>query len=626
MDPLLINLLLTGTGVGGAGWLIYTNYPKIEEMLQMKLSSSLHRDGGGDKTSQPLHKIFYLYKHESVGAWSKWMESQNAEIKDIAYTSLVQYLACEADELGSLTPEVIRTIPSFKRPETFQIVAELIDRCRKKVNILKAVDNYLEEAASALLKIDCDRAEKFLIDQYHKLKDQTDTAHVRTGIIRSLIKSQFNNNLLDLVIDFLRDEKNNVMQKSDLLADLEGMAEDSSKIEFFKNIFLRFISQSHEIGENTAKIMQIIFSKLDPVVFCENPDEDIWRALINGLEGHNKSHFIKFLEYPIQNKEKFISSVLLKDLINKDEPVRSSIRDLIIKRFKLTEKELDILKTPVKQEDVDFIKQVVVVEKGKKTKTITHELLGDYHTLEKLIFNSDAHARGNLGSVQTLMGAGVEEKLYLLRGMCGNHNRGFVYIDIDQLIGNTHELGRLKQLVNNNKPCFIYFDNLDKLLTRAYTDYERDNAKELSKILKELALLPSINFLGNIPYNREELKKLKPDLLNTLQSTTAFLPFRISLNIEKPDEKDRRRIFLQAFAKIDAQRASDSNEFNLDVMIAATEGMSMLEYLQFMQNYFEISLFAFGKLISMEEFALYSMSPIQAPSEYQMITAQVVEE
>jgi hypothetical protein len=372
--------------------------------------------------------------------------------------------------------------------------------------------------------------------------------------------------------------------------------------------------------------MQIIFSKLDSIVFCENPDEDIWYVLISGLEGHNKPHFYKLLENPIQNKEKFITSALLKKLISLEEPVRTSIRDLIIKRFKLTEKELDILKTPIKQEDVDFVKQVIVVEKGKKTKAITHELLGHYHTLEKLIFNFDLHAKGNMGSVQVLMGVGVEEKLYILRGMCGNHNRGFIYIDIDQLISNSLELGRLKQLVNNNKPCFIYFDNLDQLLTREYADYERDNAKELSKILKELALLPSINFLGNIPHNRDELKKLKPNLFNTLQNTTAFLPFRISINIEKPDDKDRRRVFLQAFEKIDAQRASDSSEFNLDAMMTTTEGMSMLEYLQFLQNYFEISLFAFGKLISMEEFSSHTMSSDQLSSEYQMITAQVIEE
>lgn len=602
MEPVYTDLIIGTAGLGGFGWFLYSNFPKIEALIEGKLMSSLTRESS-DKSSQPLQNIFYLYKHDSVKSWMKWMEGQDSTIKDTAYLALIRYLDTEEqEELGALTPEVIRTLPIFKRQESFGILTGLIQKCTNQLHLQIGMESYIEEAVYSLLKQENSKTEAFLLSQYAKFKQIANTSDLRTSLVKALVTYKIGLSLLPMIVDFMTDETINAAQRHDVIETIEHSLEELKRVEFFKGLFLKLLFTAVKILEDFNKAMVAIFGKIESIVFCENYDQETWKSIFTALSGYMRPTCVRILEHHIQNKGQYIAPEILLEFLKLDEPVKACFRDLIVRRFGITDKEMEIFKSGFKSEDLEFLYTASVFEKSKKPKSVCHELLPEYQTLEKMIFSSDSQSRELLSTIQVLTGPAIEEKVYLLRALCANHSRTFVYADIEKIIIDPQELNKLKQIVSNNKPCFVYFDTLEKFLLDGYLDIEENALKELTKIIKEFVMLPSVSLFANLPYTREELKNSKQELLKAFQVKEDILPFKISLELDNPDDKIRKKILLQFLGKVEGQRAADSLEFNLEEFLLATDGLSMLAYLQMLHKYFEVALFGYGRLIALDEF------------------------
>lgn len=586
------------------GWLAVANYPLIEQLLQNKLEESLDRDID-DKANQPLHEIFLNFDHESTNAWLKWMDSQDTEAKNLAYQKIWDYLSGEPETLGSVTGDAIKAITAFKRPETYQLILDLLIKVRENFMRFKTVDLFYQDAVSALISINPEAGIPAIAEEVLNYQRRSDGEKMQLYIFKALAKQDE----YDLVAPiFITTILNPDIFKA-IKAELVYLIEKKNSIfrrKLYTEIFRAYIKiASNIVSEDDQQILEQIFQNSKKFFTKEDFDEDVWNCIVEICDLPKlRTLFIKLISNFLANGEDELLREQITILIEKNEPAKSSFREALAKRFKLTSQELETISLPFKLEDLIFDKPTTItVEKSKKTKNVTHELLDTYHNFERIIFNTEqSKADRSLGMVSLIPGTSSIEKLYLLRALAANANITFIYVDYEKLIKANFEVANLKNSVNNCKPCIVYFDSIESILVKPELEKaEALHIKELIKALKDLSQLAGVHFLGNLPYNKDTLKQDNLELYSMIHSNTRGY-FKLILSINRPDEKDKQRILLYNQNKMSPERIMDSEKYDASSIVNYAQPMSILEFLFFLTQYFEFSLFIYGELIPISSF------------------------
>ena len=573
-------------------------------MLQGQLDKSLDRDTE-DKSNQPLHEIFLEFDHESAAAWLKWMESREDEVKNLAYQKIWNYLGGEPETIGSVTGDAIKAITAFKRPETYQLIKELVIRVREKFPRFKTIDLFYQEAVSALVIIDASEAIPFLATEMSNYEKRTDVDRMQQYILKALAKSDEYDLVAPIFIRTILDAEIARVVKAELIFLLEKK-DSVFRRKLYTEIFKTLIQSPVTVmSEDDQQIIEHIFHNSKKFFIKDDFNEDLWNCILKLCDLPKlRTLFIKLVSSFLANGEDELLREQICALIEKSEPAKSSFREAMGKRFQITSQELETIKLPYKKEDLIFEKEATItVEKSKKTKNVTHELLDTYHLLDKAIFSNEiSKLDRSLGMVSLIHGGSSLEKIYLLRALAANTNITFIYVNYTQLIKSNFEVANLKNSVNNCKPCIVYFDSMESILVKPELDKaEALHLKELVKSLKELSQLAGVHLLGNLPYNKDTLKQENAALYTMVNSTLRGY-FKLILNIDKPDMKDKERILLANQNKMSLDRMQDAENYDAKSILSYAQSMSMLEFLYFLTQYFEFSLFAHGKLIPLSDF------------------------
>ncbi len=592
---MLLGIAVVSAGIG----ILYQNYQKIEEMLGNKLSESLDRLG--DPKLQPFRKVFHQYQHRSAELWYEWIRGQDKAVKDIAFDKLLDYLDSPLEKLGSVTVDAIKTVLAFKREKSFSAITNLLKKARKAWGQYKTVEVFYEKAVVGLALMNSKDAEKFILAELEIAKHKNDFDSLLLSLMKAIEKLEHSEPIEAAVLESVTENLLKFDVKKQALGLIEKYDLETQKRMYFK-IFKKYLSSSSKIlEENEDKIIEIVLSKLKKYTSVDF-DQEIWSCILEAAENEKLVNITSNFLCDVIHYEDQIEAEQLADLLKLKEPGRTKYTEAMANRNKLNEKELALLKNHIKKEHIEFETKSFNIEKSKKTMTVASELAGEYHRLEQIFIGGAAIKNDkNNGVILIISGDAEIEKLYLLRALAANSNIAFAYIDSFTLINAPDLMMTLSNTLNNNKPCITYIDNLDTTLSKKLEKSQAQHLKDINKIIKELCIIPNMLFIGNISHSKENLKATVPDLDKAIKNSSHG-NYKIIHEINKPDIKDRRRVFQNFQQKLQDKRTLDSEGFSVDALLGATEGFSLIDYQLFLEEFFEISLLIFGALISMPEF------------------------
>lgn len=596
---LFFGIAATSAGV----WVVYVNYQKIQLLLKNKLAKSLDRYG--DAEMQPFRKIFYEYNHRSAELWYEWIRGQDKAIQDMAFDKLLEYLNSPLEELGSVTTDVINTVLSFKREKSFSAITDLLKKSRKAWGQYKTIEVFYEKAIIGLTTMDQDDAEKFILAEYEIAKHKNDMNSLVVSLMKALGELKASEKIEETLVELLTENLIKFDIKKYALSMIEKYELETQKRINFR-VFKKYVTSSAKtLEENDDKVLEAILTKLKKYISVDF-DEEVWVCIINASQVERlKSIIYKFLSDFIQFEDQ-IDPMQFSELLKQEDPGLTKYIEAMSKRNKLNDKEQDLLKSNLKKEYLEFETKTLNIEKSKKTMSIPAELNGEYHALEQIFFNgSEIKNDKNTGTIHVISGNAEEEKLFLLRALAANNNIAFAYIDSHQVLSSSDVMMTLGNTLNNSKPCIVYFDNLDTTLSKPLNKIQASNQKEINNIVKELGIIPNMFFIGNISYNKENIKTTNPNLHKNINGSSHG-DFKIFHEIRKPDMKDRRRVFQNYQQKLQDKRILDSEGFSVDALLGATEGFSYIDFQIFLDEYMQISLLMHGCLVSMPEFLKYA--------------------
>lgn len=583
--------------------------------------------GRSSKVSDPsvvdprkLHppKVFYKYNHDSINFWITWIKSQDSSTQEKAFEQLVVHLTSPVSKLGVISADAIRAMIEFGTERAYIILRDLLITCSKALGQYKSIEIFYEDLAMGLTKFDkVQETEKVLVDIFYEIKKKSELVNPQVALLKALGKLELNQRVVQTFDEILANKSLNSKVRSEVLSIIEAQEPDVQKRVFLMILDNQLKNQQGIVRDEDERLFGIIFQKLKKFFSNDESSEYLWELMNNGINSSKHNFvFIKLFSDAIELKDESISNIKLLELLGKPEPARTPFKEAFVKRNSVDRKEQEVLRTNIKQEDLVYEKSICKSDKSKTAKAVSYELLNDYKSLEKdLILLQDTSKSDKLvQSINVVLGTGIDEKIYLIRALAANNNRSFVYVDAPTLYCDPELIQSFRTTVNNSKPCLVYMDNLDLVLEKNLSKTDSINVKNISRIVGEFSILPSVRFVASLPFTREDMQSLYAGMNDKL-SAQSHGNFRVIYEINKPDFIKRRTLISSKFADIKPERIeADSGSFDIDDFAESTDGMSYLEYGLLVSQYFEISLMIFGRLISYKDFVELNQHRVSTPA------------
>jgi hypothetical protein len=563
-------------------------------------------------------KVFYKYNHDSIYHWVTWVKTQDSATQEKAFDQLVNHLSSPVSRLGVISADAIRALIEFTTERAYIILRNLLVTCSKALGQYKSIEIFYEDLAMGLTRFDrVPETEAVLIETFHEIKKKSELAQPQIAILKALGKLEFNQKVIQTFDEILANRSLNSKVRSEVLSIIEAQESDIQKRVFLTILDNQLKNQNGLVRDEDEKLFGTIFNRLKKYLANDECAEYLWELMNTGLASQKHNFvFIKLFCDAIELKDDAISNIKLLELLAKPEPARTPIKEAFVKRNSVDRKEQEVLRTNIKQEDLVYEKSICKSDKSKTAKAVSYELLNDYKALEKdlILLQDTSKSDKMVQSINVILGTGNDEKIYLIRALAANNNRSFVYVDAPTLYSDPELIQSFRTTVNNSKPCLVYMDNLDLVLEKNLSKTDSINVKNISRIVGEFSILPSVRFVASLPFTREDMQSLYSSMNDKL-SAQSHGNFRVIYEMNKPDFIKRRMIISSKFADIKPERIeADSGSFDIDDFAESTDGMSYLEYGLLVSQYFEISLMIFGRLVSYKDFVELNQHRVATPT------------
>jgi hypothetical protein len=563
-------------------------------------------------------KVFYKYNHDSIYQWVSWVKTQDSTTQEKAFDQLVNHLASPVSRLGVISADAIRALIEFATERAYIVLKNLLVNCSKVLGQYKSIEIFYEDLVMGLTKFDrVPETEAVLIETFHEIKKKSELIQPQIAILKALGKLEFNQKVIQTFDEILANRSLNSKVRSEVLSIIEAQESDIQKRVFLTILDNQLKNQNGLVRDEDEKLFGTIFNRLKKYLANDECAEYLWELMNTGLASQKHNFvFIKLFCDAIELKDDAISNIKLLELLAKPEPARTPIKEAFVKRNSVDRKEQEVLRTNIKQEDLVYEKSICKSDKSKTAKAVSYELLNDYKALEKdlILLQDTSKSDKMVQSVNVILGTGNDEKIYLIRALAANNNRSFVYVDAPTLYSDPELIQSFRTTVNNSKPCLVYMDNLDLVLEKNLSKTDSINVKNISRIVGEFSILPSVRFVASLPFTREDMQSLYSSMNDKL-SAQSHGNFRVIYEMNKPDFIKRRMIISSKFADIKPERIeADSGSFDIDDFAESTDGMSYLEYGLLVSQYFEISLMIFGRLVSYKDFVELNQHRVATPT------------
>ncbi len=600
MENLGILITIFGISVVSLGsWALFQFAPKIQGMLDSNSMLGGDQDSA-NKSLQPLYKVFYKFAHSSSNAWIDWILAQDKDTQDKAFDKLQSYLEGSPEELGIATQEVIKAVIRFKNPNSFDILSNLLINVRLHLGLLQCIDLFYLDLCKGIIELDTNRGTKVLTNELQVLKQRESkelaTEDFKISIIKALGSIKVvNDELREIFVKIITDRNFGGLIRKELIRALKDREDSLTEYIYVRALESHLDSSSQVLNKDHQTVLEELFNSFKH--FISKNNKTVWDLLIKSCYNDStRELFTGLIINMVINPQENFHEDQLMDLLNSQDPVRDGFRGALAERFKVTNNELSIFRSKLKPEDITFNQDILVLEKSKKTKVVTVELLPIYYKIEEMLNQelnqTNKSERKSKHAISLITGTGNDEKIYILRGLAANGNRSFVYIDLAQMILCSTELNKLISTISNSKPSIVYIDKLLEVFKKDLDAEEEIGLKHFLKSVRELSILPTVSFFGGLSIAESEIAEHKG--LSTTINTGGKGSYKILMNIDKPDRKIREEMMQDAFKKISLEKIDDS--FSLDALLEETENISLLKFLSFFIDFLEKSLMIHGKI------------------------------
>jgi hypothetical protein len=602
----LISIILIGT------FLILFNYHSSNKI---EFENDISKDNFRET---PLGEIFLGFDHDSTKTWLNWIDIQDDLKKQLAYEKLVGYLARPPKSLGVITSEVVKAITAFKsKADAFDVIANLILKCRKHYKQFKTIDLFYEIAAVGLVKLNQEQAKEFLVEELNIISLNNELESLQTYLVRAVTKLDFNDELEAILSKILLSHEY-VLEVRKELASLIDLKSLVVKERIYSVVLENFISSKLvELSEHEKTIFEIIFYQSVNLLNQDLENRSFWTLISKACDNIALQEIAsKILTRSISTDSDLMSPDYLLELMNKEEPLRTIFMESCMNKFKILESEKEILKVSVKQSDLNLKFQYlkIYIEKINITNVVTEVLLFKYHELENIIKSLDASLEKKSLHTIAFFGSAFDEKIYLLRAYAANCKKSFVYIDIAQLLDSKEIIRELKSRIIQVKPCIVYINSFENVLNKDLEKKYSQNYKAIMKTIKELSTIFNVCLIAGISFSLQDLDNLSSDCLTNLVTNVSTVD-RLELNMFT--QKDKEEILSTSLKKIYPMRVECIENLLPYEVINYFIDFDLLHMIYLWNKYLQISLCAYGRLICLNEFIEHQ--PINPNTEKHII-------
>lgn len=586
-------------------------YPFLKTLTgggQVAMQSGDEDQGDANPFSQaknpydiPLTDIFYKYKHNNVHSWLNWISSQSPEIKDKAFEMLRAYLNNNPELLGLVACETLMAVAGFKHQDSFRIISNFMERMRGSWNRFKHVDGFYESAAEAIISLDQgkDAFDALKIEFMH-LKPKKESKVVIKSLATHIMETNYTEDLEDFAIRSIADPLVQFNAKSVILAKLSELNDEKKSLAYGRLLEIYMGPSVLALTTDDHKI--IIQIQDDLKKYIKRGNKWLLELLLSACENKKTVDlFAELLADIVSDDGLEFSQEDIIMLLKKPEPCRSLIKDALCVRQNLSAAEQGVVRFKFAQKDFIFSKILVNNEKKKETVTVAPILLDAYQTIKNNFFGENTRPKNGKYSFPLLVGNSPNEKIYLCRSLAANEKVAFVYIDLAQLFIDNNALSNLKKTVAHYKPALIYFDNFQEVFTGEANGEFKLKLKHFNKTIRELQGSPSLQMLGS--FNGTTDFYDKDPLVEMLLIDKSRGDYKKLYAFDKPDEEFIREEIKRQINQLDPEKHEDFNVNNLlDYLFEETIGLTSLEFLSYISNYFSYSILGKGKLVDEKEY------------------------
>lgn len=580
-------------------WFAYQYAPLVQGFLDKSFGNK-SATNYENKALQPLYKVFYKFSHRSGDDWVKWILNENEETRKLAFDQLKAHLESPAEQFGLATKEVIKAVAAFKRYDSLEILSNLFNSIRPRLGQLKSIDLFFEDLCLSVTKLDPIQGVGFLKNELHFLDtnqpDGLNFEEFKVAVIKALASVEFlPQDLLDFFVTVITNKTYSSRLRKELIKLIIKRAPETHEYVYTEVLKTQLQSGAQVLSKEYQDVLSELFNSSKS--FIRNGNDVIWGLLIQLCYAEGTQElFTLLLIDTITNPNDRLNDKQLQSLLETEPPLRDIFKAALMKLNALTEAEMSLLKGKIREEDLVFESDVLLVERSKKTKTVTSELLKEYHILEETLSKDGKQTnraeRKSSHTIKLITGTGEEEKIYLLRALASNINKTFVYIDMPRIILSSADLNKLISTISNSKPAIVFLDRTFEILTRDLSERESEGLKTMLKALRELSILPTVSFWAGLNIDSLSIPNY-PELSGIISSGIrgAFKPV---ININTPDLEAKSRIFKGMLSKVSPGKIEEG--FQADDLLHHVEKLSMLHFCNYLIDFFESSLMLYGKI------------------------------
>jgi hypothetical protein len=588
---LIINFLISLMLVALTAALIYTQLPRIEQMIKKKLEESLARDSK-NKGNQPLTQIFLGYNHKSVKEWIQWITAQEVGTKTEAFENLKRFLDVEPEELGAVTSDIVFAIANFGFEDCVDILIKFCNHIRNSYLQINSLEIYYKAATQSISKFEIDKAREFLQEELMLLKNKNDYELLERDVLLALANIPPCPALEDFWVKLFSHKNFSQRIKEETLMIIQKYPNESQNNILTKSMTYFIYAKDLSLSMEDRRILELFFGL--GCKFLKDGIEDIWKLSIEGVkQEHCKSLFIELLASVLSNKDFSLTEQQLQAVIL-DSEAGPLFRDILVIRFGISESEKSIFVRDfeefhyqeLRNNSIKFIKPI-------GTKILNPSFAEDYDFLnDKISSLTNKRKSAEVFNFKTIAGNSDLDKLYIMDVLANNSNKTFVYINSNLILNSIADISKLKPNLEHNKPCIILLDKLYETILSDLDKGQRNNLVNLIQTVSDLGKEIGFDFVASFGTSQAtaelntKLKDLSEDLLD--------VRFEYLKEINVPDENDRQKVVNIFKEKLDPAR-----EFNPDfekVLVSTNPDISKLAYVNLLKEYFEKTLLIYGEL------------------------------
>ena len=596
---LIINFLISLVLVALTAALIYTQLPRIEQMIKKRLEASLDRDSK-NKGNQPLTQIFLGYNHRSVKEWIQWITAQEGETKNEAFETLKRCLEVEPDELGAVTSDIVFAVANFGFDDCIDILIQFCKHIRDSYLQINSLEIYYKAATQSISKFELDRAREFLQEELMILKNKNDFEILERDVLSALANIEPTPDLEEFWVKVFTHKNFSQRIKEETLIIIQKYPNESQNNILSKSMAYFIQTPDLTLSLEDRRVIELFFGL--GCKFLKDGVEDIWKLSIEGVkQDHCKPLFVELLGSVLSNSEFKLTEEQMQAVIL-DSEVGPIFRDILVLRFNISESERSIFvrdfEAPKYEElrtkTIEFIKPL-------GPKVLNANFTEDFDFLNDKISSLTSKRKSqDKYTLKAINGSDDLSKLYMVDVLASNSNKTLVYINSRLILNSIADISKLKPNLENNKPCLVVLDKLYDTILEDLDKTEQNNLVSMIQNISELGKEIGFEFVANFSVNKDtadQNTKLRDFAEDVLEVNFNYLK-----DINLPDEAERQKILTSFKEKLDSARTLNP-DFE-KVLVGSRPEVSRLVFVNFLQEYFEKTLLLYGELRTLSDVKL----------------------